>query len=174
MAECTENIEKMDADTKKELDKNFYTIVAPKTFRPNSNFDLTLTLHDSENVLSEPCVAKISIRDEDDENKHNNEQLVPLTVNTTKVLSIPIGDVPADANYKLVAECVSGLKFKHEASLNIESKNYALMIQTDKAMYKASDVVRFRVLVLDAQLRPAELGSTGLNVHITVCKLILW
>lgn len=163
LQECVRNMESPEV-----LDKNFYTIVAPESFRPNTDFKLNLTLHDSENKLSEPCVAKISIRNEDDESKYNNEKEITLDVNTTKQLLLPIRDIPTDCNYKLVAEGVSGIKFKHEACLNIESKNYSIMIQTDKAMYKANDVVRFRVLVLNTKLGPAQLTKDVLNVFVTV------
>lgn len=155
------------------LDKNFYTIVAPQSLRPDTDYKLTLTLHDSEDKLSVPCVAKISIRNEDDASKYNIDKEVTLDVNTTKELVIPIGDIPVNCNYKLVAEGLSGIMFKHEASLNIESKNYSIMIQTDKAMYKANDVVRFRVLVLNTKLCPAQLTKDTLNVYVTVCNIEL-
>lgn len=69
-------------------------------------------------------------------------------------------------NYKLIAEGQRGLNFSNEISLNLPTKNESVFIQTDKAMYKPGDKVRFRVLVLDSDTNPATVNN--MNVFITV------
>lgn len=74
------------------------------------------------------------------------------------------------SNYKLIAESESPrLTFKREISINVPSKNQSVLIQTDKAMYKPGDTVKFRVLVLDSDTKPAIV--TNMNVFITVSRL---
>lgn len=67
-----------------------------------------------------------------------------------------------------MAKGLSGIVFEHESQLSVESKNVSLFIQTDKAIYKPGETIRFRVLVLDRFLRPAEIKKDDLIVYITV------
>lgn len=57
-------------------------------------------------------------------------------------------------NYWLEAESLNGDKINYSVSLNIATKKHSVFVQTDKALYKPSDKVQFRVLVLDSQTRP--------------------
>lgn len=74
-------------------------------------------------------------------------------------------------NYKLVAEGLSGLQFTNETSINLQAKLQSVFIQTDKAMYKPGDKLKFRVLVLDSDLVPATINR--MNVFITVSESII-
>lgn len=69
-------------------------------------------------------------------------------------------------NYKFVAEGQTGVTFSNEISIDLPSKNQSVFIQTDKAMYKPGDKVKFRVLVLDSGTKPATVSN--MNVFITV------
>lgn len=151
-----------------KLDRNFFTITAPANFRPNTDYVVTLTLHESDVPLTEPCVVKVSVQDEQDGNRYNVGKEIQLAVNVTQLLTIPIGDIALDRNYKLVADSVSAIKFHNESALKIQSKNVSIMVQTDRAIYKPGDCVRFRVLVLDLKLCPARIGNNELNIMITV------
>lgn len=78
-------------------------------------------------------------------------------------------------NYKLIAEGQGGLTFTNEISINLPTKNQSVFIQTDKAMYKPGDKVKFRVLVLDSDTKPATVNN--MNVFITVScytTLVTW
>ncbi|XP_055637469.1 thioester-containing protein 1 allele R1-like [Toxorhynchites rutilus septentrionalis] len=49
----------------------------------------------------------------------------------------------------------TGLKNKvHEIELKVVGKTVALLIQTDKPIYKPGDTIKFRVLVLDRKIKP--------------------
>ncbi len=73
-------------------------------------------------------------------------------------------------NYKLVAEGQRGLTFTNEISIGLPSKNQSIFIQTDKAMYKPGDKVKFRVIVLDSETNPSNVNN--MNVFITVSQSI--
>lgn len=47
-----------------------------------------------------------------------------------------------------------GLEFENTTQLDYSAKSSAIMIQTDKPIYKPGELVQFRVLLLDRSLRP--------------------
>lgn len=71
-----------------------------------------------------------------------------------------------EGNYKLIAEGQTGLTFTKEIALSMPSKSQSILIQTDKAMYKPGDTVKFRALVLDSDTKPATVSK--MDVFITV------
>lgn len=120
-----------------------------------------MTVHNQ----TEPVRVKLSIRDD-----KSYEKSTELTVvnNQTLLAVIHLDAFAVNGNYKFVAEGVSGLLFKNATSLHVESKNCSIFIQSDKAIYKPGDVVKFRVLVLNFRLQPVELERGQLKVWITV------
>jgi CD109 antigen len=73
------------------------------------------------------------------------------------------------ADYKLKAEGISGLGFNNETSLNFISKSFSVLVQTDKAIYKPGDTIKFRVLALDANTKPL-IVNKEMAIHITDAK----
>lgn len=87
--------------------------------------------------------------------------------NKTELITLHIDDLNVNKGYKFVAEGVSGIIFKEESRLNVESKNVSIFIQTDKAIYKPGETIKFRVLVLDYELKPVTLTKDKLlNVYL--------
>lgn len=78
-----------------------------------------------------------------------------------------IPDLIAD-RYLLTIEGVSGVLFRNETALFYENKRYTVLVQTDKAIYKPSDRVRFRVLALDANLKASGPRFIPQGVQITI------
>lgn len=67
-----------------------------------------------------------------------------------------------------MAQGVSGtVNFKNETELNVNRKTASIFVQTDKAMYKPGDIVRFRILILDSNTRPANITGP-VDIEITV------
>lgn len=153
-----------------EQTKFYYTIAAPKSFRPNSDFVVKLSLCKGtiEWENTEPIVVSVAIEDDQDENAFRNERTATMQMNYTECISIPVGNVPLDASYKLVVKGVQGAKFEHEASLDVQTKKVSIMIQTDKGIYKPGDAVKFRVFVLNENLRPAAIDNDQLKIHVNV------
>lgn len=122
---------------------------------------MSITLHGQ----VDPAKVKISIVDE---KNYNNEREITVQPNKTKLLSLHLDDLTVNNHFKLVAEGLSGIVFKNESALNVESKNVSIFIQTDKAIYKPGETIRFRVLVLDSQLKPAAVKKGDLHIYINV------
>lgn len=75
--------------------------------------------------------------------------------------------MPTDTQFKLIAEGIKGIFFRKEASIKINKKAISILVQTDKAIYKPGDLIRFRVLILDSHLKPANIDDS-LTVFISV------
>lgn len=71
----------------------------------------------------------------------------------------PIGD------YDLEVKMKSNDYFKKASRLHMNTKRYSVFIQTDKPLYKPSDKVRFRVLILNSETKPIK--TSKVQVHIT-------
>lgn len=134
---------------------SFYTIVAPQHVRPHLDYKVSVTLHND----VQPVQMRLSIQDGKD---YKNEQVVTIDSNKTELVTLHVGDLDVTKGYKFVAEGLSGILFKNESTLKIESKNVSVFIQTDKAIYKPGETIKFRVLVLDAELKPAALEADNL------------
>ena len=60
-----------------------------------------------------------------------------------------------EGTYKLTAEGLSGIIFKNESEIYYNSfYGPKIYIQTDKAIYKPEDLIRFRFAILDEHSRP--------------------
>lgn len=68
-------------------------------------------------------------------------------------------------DYKLDAKSLSGENFEKSVDLDLNTKKFSTFVQTDKSIYKPSDKVQFRVLVLDANTKPFQ--TSNIKVHIT-------
>lgn len=149
-------------------EKFYYTILAPKSFRPNSDFAFNLTIHDATCEFDEPIVIRVSIQDEDNDDGFEIHQDVTMTPNATELIKIPIGDISTNNNYKLVVKGIAGITLEREASLDLQMQTHSILIQTDKAIYKPKDCIRFRVLVLNSELKAATINNNELNIQIAV------
>lgn len=114
---------------------------------------------------TEPVTIRLSVEDGDQLHKSTE---VTLTKNETRLATIRLDGLSVNKNHRLVAEGLSGLIFKNTSSLNVESKNCSIFIQTDKGIYKPGEKIRFRVLVLNFNLQPVSVKPNDLKVYITV------
>lgn len=100
--------------------------------------------------------------------QYKNDRTITIASNRTELLTLHIDALDVSNGYKFVAEGLSGLRFRNESQLRIQSKNVSIFIQTDKAIYKPAEAIKFRVLVLDARLRPAALAAgEQLSIYVT-------
>lgn len=136
----------------------FYTIVAPEHIRPHSDYRIAVTLH--KDVV--PVTIRFTITDG---LNYNISETVTTRTSSTEFVILRIDDLPL-TGYKFVAEGLSGVTFKSESNLKIESKQVSIFIQTDKSIYKPGEKVKFRVLVLDSELKPVSLVENQLlDIH---------
>uniref|UniRef100_A0A2M4A5J7 TEP1-F n=1 Tax=Anopheles triannulatus TaxID=58253 RepID=A0A2M4A5J7_9DIPT len=149
-------MEKPKKDTENH-DNGHYAVVGAKIIRPNSEYRVTVTSFELTDKL-EMCVSLVS-KDKVIESKN-----VSLERNDQQIIVFQLGSI-LDDNYQLVAEGKSGIVFRKEAALDYDDKFCSVLLQTDKAVYKPGDTVRFRVLVLDRNMKPVVAGSRmGLNI----------
>lgn len=114
---------------------------------------------------------KLSIEDDDETIA---EEEITFLSSGTKIVTLELDDdLDVNSNFRFIAQGISGFIFKNESILNVESKNCSLFIQTDKSIYKPSDTIKIRVLVLDFNLKPFHLDDDkNLLIYITVKRLI--
>lgn len=142
-----------------------YSIVAPDVIRPNSEYHVSISLHDT----STPCEIRVGI--EGIQNGYSNFRETSLQPYTSQLLRFSTGFMQS-GQYRLNAEGLSGIEFRNEKPLSLVSKNASIFVQTDKAIYKPSDLVRFRILVLDQNLKPVS-SQQSINIFITVnCHIV--
>lgn len=120
-----------------------------------------MTLHDH----SDSVTFRLSIQDG---LEYKNEKEITVTSNQTELVALQIGALDISKGYKFIAEGVSGFIFKNESTLKIETKMLSIFIQTDKAIFKPGDSIKFRVLVLDYDLKAVTLAPYNqLNIYIS-------
>lgn len=125
------------------------------------DYQVSITLHND----VEPVTIRLSIQDG---LKYKIEKEVTINSNKTELVTLQIADLNVTNGYKFVAEGISGLIFKNESNVKIEKKMVSVFIQTDKGIYKPGETIKFRVLVLDNELKPAVLTpETLLSIHIS-------
>lgn len=162
-----------ESEGERSPEKFYYTILAPKSFRANEDYSMYLTIHDAKCEFDEPVVVRVAIEDEDNENRLNIHRDVTMKPNDTEVISIPVGDLSIDCNYKLTVKGISGVILDHEESLDIQTQTHTILIQTDKAIYKPNDCIKFRVLVLDSELKAAPIDKNELSIsfNVSICVI---
>jgi CD109 antigen len=78
-----------------------------------------------------------------------------------------IGDIQKySSNFKLQVIGLNGIKFNETATLSYNSKATTVLIQTDKAIYKPSERIQFRVLVVDGETKPVNSTDQPISAYI--------
>uniref|UniRef100_A0A336LNM3 CD109 antigen n=1 Tax=Culicoides sonorensis TaxID=179676 RepID=A0A336LNM3_CULSO len=138
--------------------RNFFEIVKVNC---RIKYHVSLSAHG----LSEPLQVKVYINGSEDSGaKFLKSQDVFLEPNSFKTVDFQFGDLKS-GTYQLNAEGLSGLVFHNTTDLEYNSKSFSVLVQTDKAIYKPADMIRFRVLVLDANTKPY-VFTGPLNVYL--------
>ena len=64
------------------------------------------------------------------------------------------------------ASTKGSMNFVNTTQLEYVDKSYSVFIQTDRAVYKPGDLIYFRVIIVNPELRPSVTGA--IDVHILV------
>uniref|UniRef100_A0A1A9VUV4 TEP1-F n=1 Tax=Glossina austeni TaxID=7395 RepID=A0A1A9VUV4_GLOAU len=125
-----------------------YTIVAPDTIRSHQKFPVSVTLHDAPRTVA----LDISVTGP----SYNQSKIVNLSSMESKQIDF---DVPAlcDGSYQLTSKGIEGLQIEKSTALYMDTNQPNIYIQTDKAVYKPGDLVQYRILILDENIRPVQL-----------------
>ncbi|XP_073822273.1 CD109 antigen-like [Musca autumnalis] len=134
-------------DINKEPEKGYYTIVAPGTIQPDLDYAVTVTLHKS----TEPVTINVGITGP----YYNDSKTIELQEFSSEMIIFKIPPQLKEGDYELIGEGIKGLHFKESHKLLYKNEEPKIYIQTDKATYKPGDLVLYRILALDRNLRPA-------------------
>uniref|UniRef100_A0A1I8PQI3 TEP1-F n=1 Tax=Stomoxys calcitrans TaxID=35570 RepID=A0A1I8PQI3_STOCA len=124
-----------------------YTVIAPGTIHSEDKYTAAVAVHH----VDQACQIKIGITGP----SYNETKVVE--VKNAEIKNVDF-EVPAleKGDYNLTAEgvnCFDG--FKNTTKLNYAKFDPYVRIQTDKGLYKPGDVVNYRVVFLDKDLKPA-------------------
>jgi len=141
-----------------------FTVVAPKYLRPQSDYIVLISLANSEKPASVE-LQLIGGRDSDREQTEARSVLVES--GELQTVKFPIGAWP-EAEYILdvTAQAVDrSWHFHKEAPVLYHVKSLSILIQTDKPIYKANELVQFRALFMSESLSPLSLKE---EINVTV------
>lgn len=132
-----------------------YTVIAPNVVRPNTDFVVAVSAHD---IDAEQDV-ELRIRGLSDSGQ-TIEILQDTTVRSdnTQIVRLRIGDL-GSGSYTLTARGRNPITFDQTQALTYVHKGYSVFIQTDKAIYRPGNTVKFRAIVVSPELKPSVVGS---------------
>ncbi|XP_030565061.1 CD109 antigen isoform X3 [Drosophila novamexicana] len=127
-----------------------YTVIGPGTIRSNFKYNVAVSVHKAEGK----SIIKVGITGPS-YNETKQVELQPMSTTNVKF------DVPklVNGDYNLTAAGIEGVIFENSTKLNYADNKPSIFIQSDKATYKPSDLVQFRVLFLDENTRPATIDK---------------
>ncbi|XP_059617749.1 CD109 antigen-like [Phlebotomus argentipes] len=128
----------------------YYTIIAPKHIHPHSVYNVSIATHATEEANN--FIVDLQGYPFGKMQNFTASRQVAVAANSTKTVTFRLGALPA-GKYKLV---VDGSDFRNSTKLQYLPKSLLCFIQTDKRIYKPGTIVRFRVLLLKADLRPSK------------------
>ncbi|XP_011502894.1 PREDICTED: CD109 antigen-like [Ceratosolen solmsi marchali] len=141
--------------------QTYYTIVAPKIIRPNSEYHVAVSIIG----YSEPTTTFVELSGQlDNGESFAVSESVVVEPFATRILSLEIGDT-GPGNYRLLARSLNGYAFVNSTELEYVHKSYAVLLQTDRSVYKPGNKIQFRCIVLNSRLRPT--ASRQFEVYIT-------
>uniref|UniRef100_A0A4Y0BE58 TEP1-F n=1 Tax=Anopheles funestus TaxID=62324 RepID=A0A4Y0BE58_ANOFN len=139
-------------------------VVGPKFIRANQNYTVVVS-----NFL--PHLSKVELmmrlEGEPDDGRTilNVTEIIEVWRRTTKDITFHLPEDLSAGNYRIIIDGQRGFSFHKEVGLVFLSKTISCLIQIDKPVFKPGDTVQFRVIVLDAELKPPSRVKT---VHVTI------
>ena len=138
-----------------------YTIIAPAKLRPNSEYHVSLQLANA----SKPVYFEVELAGAISASRV--VKFITVNPSETTVQKLDVGDWPQD-NYKLTVKGISEeLNFKKETEIGYEAKSYSVFVQTDKAMYKPGQAVKFRAIIVNPALVPSVSGTVDVYIKVS-------
>lgn len=123
--------------------------MGPKNIRPYSNYSVVIG-----NSLNR--IIRLSVTLEDQQNTQQLSFTKRAVVSRKSCITVPInvGNI-SDGDYQLRVQSTDpSFSFDEQVVLLYEPKSMSVFIQTDKPVYTPGDLIRFRVIAVDADTRP--------------------
>lgn len=140
-----------------------YTIIGSQKVSLHRPYHVSVTLHNT----TEPAVVRLKLIQEFNEKETEIVKDVTVPPWTTELVEFETNSFESKPNsfYRLIADGVGKIEFHNETDLTLTEKYFSFVVQTDKALYKPGDLVRFRALVIDKDTKAHDLVG-GLNVYV--------
>ncbi|XP_073821630.1 LOW QUALITY PROTEIN: thioester-containing protein 1 allele R1-like [Musca autumnalis] len=123
-----------------------YTVIAPGTIHSNDKYTAAVAVH----KIDKPCQIKVGITGP----SFNESKTVELKNAEIKEVDFMVPTL-AEGKYNLTAEGIDCLEnFKNSTKLHVAKIETHVRLQTDKGLYKPGDIINYRVLFLDKDLKP--------------------
>ncbi|XP_049293334.1 CD109 antigen-like [Anopheles funestus] len=139
-------------------------IVGPKFIRAGQSYNLIVSNFETR---TNEAQVRVKIEGTSDTGRKllNLSKSARLQSFTNTAINFSLPDSLSAGSYKISIDGENGFKLHKEASLTLLSRSVTGLIQLNKPIFKPGDVVQFRAIVLDADLKP----PAGVNTaHITV------
>lgn len=151
--------------------KPTYTIVAPSKIRPSSDYHVSLQLVNATSAAD----IEVEVSGPSADGPFNRvTKAVSVNPSETRILNLEIGEW-SKGNYKLIVKGRSGdFDFTNETTLGYEPKSTSIFVQTDKAVYKPGQAVRFRAIVVNPSLIPNVAGTLDIYIKVSSYFLIIF
>uniref|UniRef100_A0A182NGI2 TEP1-F n=1 Tax=Anopheles dirus TaxID=7168 RepID=A0A182NGI2_9DIPT len=138
-------------------------VVGPKSVIPNQAYTLTISNGDER---SSSATLKLTLEAYDaQKNVFNYSTNVVVQKYAIINVTMQIPNIPPTASMELTIDRVDGFGYHEEIDLDIQRNLLSGLIQTDKPVYRPGETVRFRVIVLNSDLKsPQNLESIEVRI----------
>jgi CD109 antigen len=140
-----------------------YTVVAPSVVRPNSDYLVAVSAFGIGDQEQQDVELRIQGRSASSGQTIEIRQDTRVRSDQTEIVRLRIGDL-GKGSYSLTARGTFPISFDQTQRLSYVHKGYSVFIQTDKAIYRPGNSVRFRAVVVTPQLKPSVVGSIDVTM----------
>ncbi len=140
-----------------------YAVVAPSVVRPNTDYLVAVSVFGIERGEQQDVELTIRGRSSSSGQTIEIRQDTRVRPDQTEIVRLRIGDL-GEGIYSLTARGSAPLTFDQTQRLEYIHKGYSVFIQTDKAVYRPGNVVKFRAVVVTPSLKPSVVGSIDVGM----------
>ncbi|RDD47011.1 CD109 antigen [Trichoplax sp. H2] len=137
-----------------KYDNGTYIITAPAIIRPGLPTMINV------NILRAPQAVTTTAKIVSKNGTIMSQNSDTFYKGTPKSMTLQVPKNLKDDNYVLLVQSSGGLSFSQNKSIKVNTKTSSLFIQTDKAIYKPGQTIRFRLISTDMYLKPKPTNMT--------------
>ncbi|EAT47037.1 AAEL001794-PA, partial [Aedes aegypti] len=126
-----------------------FSVIGPKTIRPYSTYSVAFS-----NSVNKNVHLNVILEDQNNPSEFSLKKLAVVNRRTVKKIDFDVRNITSSEYQLLVQSADRTFSFDQRVELLYEPKTMSVFIQTDKPVYTPGDLLRFRVIVVDADTRP--------------------